>query len=171
LDAVAAGRYDRALLPWVPLMAGGSDPDTVTRWVELASTEPDERKRATLGYEALVFAEKSADFGAWEQALEGWGMVKSMWMEKNRQEALVAARAEVRAEAKAEGLAEGRAEGRAEAQQANLLRLLQVRTKQEVPADLADKIRATADQTQLERWFDVAATIDTLDAFRQQTGL
>ncbi len=147
LAAIVAGRYDRALLPWIPLMKGGSEADVISQWLEQARQEPDDRRRADLGYNALVFAEKSADPAAWRKALEGWEMVKSQVMEQSRDE------------------------GRIENGQSSLLRLLRVRTKQEVPADLTDKIRATADLTRLEGWLDIAATVDAIDPFRQQAGL
>lgn len=142
LEAIATGRYDRSLLPWVPLMAGGSTEKVITRWVGLVAGL-DEAKLADLAFNTLVFAEKSADREAWRKALEGFGMVRSETMEKTRRE--------------------GRAEG--------LLDLIQVRTGQEVPEDLATKIRSANDVVQLRTWLEAAANIDTLDQFRQKTGL
>jgi hypothetical protein len=75
--------------------------------------------------------------------LEGWEMVRSPTMEKTR----------------------------AEGEQAMLLRVLHARTKQEAPQDLATKIQATIDRARLQAWGDIAATVDSIDAFRQQTGL
>ena len=67
-------------------MKGGSEASAIARWLALAGSEPDDRMRASLGYDALVFAEKSANRGAWRKALEGWGMVRSETMEQTRHE-------------------------------------------------------------------------------------
>jgi hypothetical protein len=143
LAAITSGRYDRPLLPWIPLMKGGSEPDVIKRWKELASEEPDARKRAELGYNALVFAEKSANRGAWLEALEGWEMVKSETMEKSR------------------------AEGR----HGVVLKVVSECAKGEIPADLIAKIRACSDEDRLAAWAIAAARASSLDAFLQETGL
>jgi hypothetical protein len=141
LEAIGSGRYDRALLPWVTLMISGSDPAVIAQWMELAGQEPDARRRAELGSDLLVFAEKSADPDAWKRALEGWAMVKSQWLEQNRQE------------------------GRKEL----LIGLLS--DMGEVPADLVEKIRACMDPAQLLAWAVAAKKADTFDAFRHLAGL
>jgi len=143
LEAIRAGRYDRSLLPWVPLMKGGSGSTVIAACLELAGEATDDRWRADFGYDVLVFAEKSDDPAAWRKALEGWGMVKSMTMEKSR----------------------------AEGEQASLLRVLRARARQEAPDDLTEKIRATIDRERLQAWLDIAANVDSIDAFREQAGL
>jgi hypothetical protein len=145
LEAIATGRYDRALLPWIPLMAGGSEPTTIARWLEFMTPEhiADENRRGEMAYNTLVFAEKSSDPQAWRKALEGFGMIRSETMEKSRRE------------------------GRQE----SLLELLAVRTGVEVPPSLVEKIQACDDKAQLIAWQAIAAKIDTIDQFRQQTGL
>lgn len=155
LEAIAQGEYDRALLPWVPVMAGGSKPAIIKRWRELANGETDERRRGNLGYNALIFAEKSSEPQAWQDALKGWGMVKSKVMEQTR----------------SEGRKEGLAKGLIQGQQLMLLKFLRNRTKQEVPADLVAKIEACRDVAQLDSWGEVVVAIATIDDFRQQTGL
>jgi len=143
LEAVASGRYDRTLLPWVPLMIGGSEPAVIARWVELAGQEADVRRRAEFGSDLLVFAEKSADPDAWKRALEGWAMVKSQWLEQNR----------------------------AEGQQDSLLALISARTGAEAPADVVQIVRACHDRTQLVTW--TLAVADSKDAtgIRKALGL
>ncbi len=143
LEAIRSGEYDRALLPWLPLMKGGSEPAVIAGSLGLAREVADERWRADFGYDTLVFAEKSADPAAWRKALEGWEMVKSPVMEKSR----------------------------AEGEQASLLLFLRARTKQEPPEDLAEKIRSTTDRERLQGWITLAATADTIDTFRQQAGI
>ncbi len=143
LDGVASGLYDRALLPWVPLMLGGSDEAVIKRWADLAGQEPDGRRKAGFGYHALVFAEKCADPGAWRKALEGWGMIRSETMEKTR------------------------GEERAE----TLVETLALVTGQEVPEELSTKIRACTDRSQLRAWLAVAVKAESLEQFRTEAGL
>jgi hypothetical protein len=58
-------------------------------------------------------------------------------------------------------------EGERKRQVADLLRLLELRFPPGAPADLAGLIRSSTDLAQLSRWFDAAATVATLDDFRQ----
>jgi hypothetical protein len=146
LEAIATGRYDRALLPWIPLMAGGSEPATIARWLELVGGL-DESLLADLAYNTLVFAEKSNDPQAWSKALEGFGMIRSETMENTREE------------------------GRVETRQEDLLDVVGLRTRQTIPEELTQKIRACRNHATLRAWLAVAITVDTLDQFRQQTGL
>jgi hypothetical protein len=60
---------------------------------------------------------------------------------------------------------------RREGSQHTLINFLVARTGQAVPEDLAEQIRACHDWTRLDAWTLVAAKIDTIDQFRQQTGL
>ena len=75
------------------------------------------------------------------------------------------------AEGEARGRAEGRAKGEAESWVWSLLRVLEWRFPPGAPAEMAARIRAVADLEQLRRWFDLAFTADSLDAFRQVAGL
>lgn len=77
LAGVESGRWSRALLPWVPLMAGGDEPDLVDRWKALAEAEPDSRRKGELGGLALVFAEKIKGRDVWQRKLEGWNVEES----------------------------------------------------------------------------------------------
>lgn len=155
LAGIAAGTIARCILAWVPLMQGGAESAILAQWLELARAEPDAKRRADYGGLALVFAEAAGRRPVWKQALTGWNMVESQqvleWI--------------------AEGEAKGEVKGRAEAQAELLLRLLAVRLGPEVPPDLTEQIRGTTDAEQLQRWFDVAATAPSLEAFRQQMSL
>jgi hypothetical protein len=56
---------------------------------------------------------------------------------------------------RAQGEAEGRVGGRVQA----LLRMLELRFPPGTPADLAGRIRATADWEALSRWFNLRETV------------
>jgi len=143
LAAIGRGRCDRAILPWVALMAGGSEPRNRQRWLELAEDEPDDDLRADLGYHTRVLVEKSADPEAWLKDLEGWGMIRSATMEATRREERRVA----------------------------ILDLVRLRTRGEVPLEVVRRIETCEDNDTLRAWFAVAAGIDTMEEFRQQTGL
>jgi hypothetical protein len=151
LEQIAHEGYDRAILPWIPPMAGGCDAAVIAQWLELAGGEPDERRRADLGYNALIFAEKSENPQAWQTALEGWGMIKSQTMEKTR--------------------AEGRVEGLVEGRHQTLLLILAARTNLAVPSELVNQIDQCEDIATLDAWTRIAATISTYDEFQAQTGI
>src|SRR5262245_1663183 len=57
LEAIAGGATTPVLLPFIPLMKGGDEPGIIQRWMEVASAEPDARRRGTYGAFALIFAE------------------------------------------------------------------------------------------------------------------
>jgi predicted transposase YdaD len=150
LEAIERGEYNRALLPWIPLMQQGCEAETLTRWRALAESETNPRWKASYGVQALLFAEKSADAEVWNKALEGWGMIKSQFLEAHR----------------AEARNQGRTEGRAEGQRGLLLRLLQRRLDTMDP-ELIRRIEATTDEATLQAWFDLAMTAAP-DEIRQQ---
>jgi hypothetical protein len=50
------------------------------------------------------------------------------------------------------------------------LRVVRVRYKG-APEELSDGIRVCRDLTMLDRWFELALTVDTQEEFRRQTGL
>ena len=70
----------------------------------------------------------------------------------------------------AELLANAESKAKAEAKADSLLRVLRKRYR-ELPEELAASIRACTDGDLLERWLDVALDAETLEQFRQQTGL
>ena len=47
-----------------------------------------------------------------------------------------------------------------------ILRLLELRHRQVVPADLQAKVLASNDLEELSRWFDLAVTTESLETFR-----
>ena len=154
LAEVAAGRRGRCVLPWVVLMHGAGESGIIQAWCRLAGQEPDSRLRADLGGLARVFAELTGHARAWRQALKRWNVIESPQVR------------EWQAQARKEGRTEGRKEGEVAGRQAALLRLLQLRFKRNVPTRLATAIRRQNDPDELARWFDVAATVDSLEAFR-----
>jgi hypothetical protein len=77
LADIAAGRVDRCILPWIPLLKGGGGKGIITRWKKLAEAEPDSRLRGTYAALALVSAELTGCRPVWRKALEGWDMEQS----------------------------------------------------------------------------------------------
>ncbi len=74
--------------------------------------------------------------------------------------------AELLANAESKGAVKGAVTAKAE----SLLRVLRKRYR-ELPEELATSIRVCTDGDQLDRWLDVALDAETLEQFRQQTGL
>jgi hypothetical protein len=146
LDEVESGRVTRTALAFVPLMQNGGDPTILSRWLTVASAEPDVRRRGDLGYLAKLFAEKAGCWEEWDNVLKGWNMVISKQVQLWQ--------------------AEGKAEGKAEA----IVRLLLLRFKQ-VPEDLACRLNETTDVGQIEAWFDLAFAANSLEEFRAEAKL
>ena len=146
LAAIAIGRLDPCVLPWIPLMRGAKGPDMMEEWKRLALQEPDSRLRSDYGGIALVFAELAGIGPEWRKALEGWNVRESQqvleWQEQAREET------------------------RLQVTRRNLLRVLELRFQTSVPPDLAAAVTETTDLNALGRWFDAALTADTLDDFR-----
>jgi len=69
LDRIASGELSRALLPWVPLMRGGSEPEVVARWLQRAGQEPSSQRRLDYANLAKVFAERAGCLPVWTTAL------------------------------------------------------------------------------------------------------
>jgi len=157
MDQVERGKAPCEVLALIPLMHRGADPDMIDRWLGLAGSVPDAKRRAELVL-ARIFAELVGRQDLWIKALEGWQMQESPTIGRLL--------AEAKAEAKAEGEARGEARGRAEA----LLQVLRKRFKR-VPADLRTAILAVQEPERLTAWVDTAITADTLRLFRQQAGL
>lgn len=138
LAAIAADARLRGVLPWVPLMRRGDESAIIEEWKQLALLEPDERRRTQYATLARTLAELTVRQALWKQALEGWNVKTSQQVQ----------------------------DWKAEARQEDLLRLLERRCRTPVSADLAKVISEMFDHNQLNQWFDVAATADSLDAFR-----
>jgi hypothetical protein len=75
---IEAGLWSLCLLPWIPLMVGGDNPELVERWKRLAETEPLSRRKADFVALALIFAEKAGRKDLWEEKLRGWNVEESM---------------------------------------------------------------------------------------------
>ncbi len=150
LRDIAKGKWSRCLLPWIPLMQGSEQPGIIQKWKELASAEPDERRRGDYGGLALVFAEAARRRQVWQQVLKEWNMIRSQQVQ--------------------EWKAEARAEGRAESQAAAVIDLLNLHFGS-VPDELGASIRSTTDLATLQAWFTEAYQASSLADFRQKTGL
>jgi hypothetical protein len=158
LDAIASGEQGRCLLPWVPLTAGGDQPEVLARWKELAGQEPSARRRGEYGGLAQIFANLARCLDPWKQALEGWNVeeceIVKEWEEQGRQR----------------GLQQGRQEGRQEGQLENMrrvfLHVFEQRFPGAVPADLAAAAQAQTDVSTLMRWMDLLLTVASPDQLR-----
>jgi hypothetical protein len=91
---------------------------------------------------AVACAELARRCEVRRQALEEWNMQRS------------------------EQVLEWQQQARIETMRANLLKALQVRLHAEVPEDLVSAVEAMTDLGELSRWFELALTADSLDAFR-----
>jgi hypothetical protein len=92
LADVAAGREGQWLLALVPLMQNGGQAGTIKEWTTLAAGLEDSRLRGELGALALVLAELTPDWQAWQDALKGWNMQESQtvlgWINQGKLESL-----------------------------------------------------------------------------------
>lgn len=143
LQAISRGDLARCILPWIPLMRGGAESSTIEGWQRLASAEPQSRWRSDYAALALVFADLANCQPPWRHALEGWNMRQSQQVLEWQDEA--------------------RTETRVETKREDLLRLLQLRFADPLPADLVAAVRAQHDVAVLSQWFDTAATATSLD--------
>jgi hypothetical protein len=146
LQAIAAGRLQRCVLPWVPLMQGGAESGIIQEWLRVAEGETEESLRADYGALAVVFAELAGCRDVWRQALEEWNVQRSQQVLEWQREAQQ--RTEI------------------ELTRAHLLEALRARSGAEVPEDLASAVAAMTDFDELSRWFRLALRVDSLDAFR-----
>lgn len=62
-------------------------------------------------------------------------------------------------------------EGTLEARRKDLLRALQLRLQNPVPVELIEAVNSCADLDELERWFDLSQTANTLAEFRADAGV
>jgi hypothetical protein len=150
LDAIAAGRFSRCILPWVPLMHGGADSGIIQQWLTLAEGEPDQSLRSDYAALAVVFAALTGSRLTWGRAVEEWSMRRN-WK-------------------RSEVFEEMRVEGRLEARREALLEVLQARFDT-VPEDIATAVAEMTDVLRLSRWLRHAARAKSLDAFRSAVRL
>ncbi len=145
LEEIAAGRAPRELLALIPLMKRGSEDGIITRWLEVAGSDTDASQRGDYSL-ALVFSEAVRCRDKWETALKGFNMIESPLVREWKDAA--------------------RIEGKVD----SLVRVVKGRYKG-APDEVTEGIRSCQDLEKLDRWLDVAAMVDTLEEFRQQTGL
>jgi hypothetical protein len=92
LGLIEAKQMSRVLLVFVPLMQGGGEDGTITRWLGAAGQEEDARLRAEYASLALVMATLTDGSPAWKQALKEWNMRESEivkeWKREERIETL-----------------------------------------------------------------------------------
>ena len=150
LAGIASGELLRGLLPWIPLMRSGGEAGIIMEWRRLALEEPSVQRRGDYGGLALVFAELAGRRPVWRQALEGWNMQVS-------QQVL-------------EWQAEARVEAELARSRRDILRAIELRFHTPPPFDLTAAVSTLTDLNELSRWFDIAITSDTLDAFRTAIG-
>ncbi len=151
LQAIADQTAPRTVLPWIPLMQGGSDSGIIERWKELASAEPNAQRRADFGGLVLVFAEAANCWDVWKLALKEWNMIESKQVK------------EWQDQARKEGRQEGRREGRLE----TLLEFLQDKFGN-LPADLPAHLQSIDDGNVLRQLLLKAVHAGSLEDFQRQ---
>ena len=149
LGQVERGEAPRVLLAWIPLMKGGSEDGIIAWWKRLAEDEPNAKRKTDLKL-VLVFAELARCLEPWNKALEGFAVIRSVVVERWKDEAR----------------AEGRAEGRAE-----LLHAVLKAKFDPLPGDLLAKLGEERSLGELMKWTVAAATADSLEQFRRAAGL
>jgi hypothetical protein len=146
LADIAAGRVGLSILPWVPLRAGGGEPDLVEAWKQVAMREPDPQRRARYRDMALVFAEWTRELVNGQRGLEGWEMKESQYIKG--------------------WLNEGEMRGLVKARQADLLTVLSERIPDPVPEEVRMAVEGTNDLDTLQRWLRAAARSSSWADFR-----
>jgi hypothetical protein len=159
LARIEASGGSKALLPWVPLMSGGENPDLIDRWKVLAGAETDTRLKSQYATIALLFAAKAERKTIWEQKLEDWNVEDNSYV--NGWIAVGEKRGEAR------GKEIGKEIGMVEADRASVLRLGAKRFG-DAPANVQSAVNGIADRERLERiadrifdatdWDDLIAT-------------
>jgi len=139
LRRIASGDWTRALLPLIPLMRGGKNVAIIHQWKRVAEAEPDERKRDAYASLALVFSDVTKCRPIWTRELEGWNVKRS------------------------EQVMEWQAEAKAD----DVIKILRLRFRTELPMEVEQRVRASTDLEQLDRWLQAAVQARTLNKFRQ----
>jgi hypothetical protein len=134
LRRIRDGQESLCLLPWIPLMRGGDQPETIVQWKELANRETVTRRKADYGGLAKIFADLTDNAQLWRKNLEDWAMRESLAVK--------------------EWIAQGRTTGFQDA----LLHLLKKRLPEGVPSELVDAVQNQTDHAILDQWID--AVID-----------
>ena len=123
-------------------MRRADEPDIIELWKETASAEPDATWRNAFASLATTFSDL-ADRGAlWREALEGWNMRESPFID------------------------EVKAVGRVEGQRESLLRMLRSKFGAAVPAEVVHAIEAQSDPVILDDWIDRAVVAGSIESIR-----
>jgi len=77
LSDIESGTAPMVILPWIPLMQGGCEPDIIEKWIQIAKSEPDRERRGDFGHLAKVFAGAVGCKEVWKSRLEEWNVVRS----------------------------------------------------------------------------------------------
>ncbi|MGH7170167.1 MAG: hypothetical protein ACRELF_09895 [Gemmataceae bacterium] len=139
LARIRAEEWTRTLLPLIPLMRGGDKSSMVEKWKAVAESEPDDRRRDAYANLAWVFADATGCRPIWKQGLEDWNVKRS------------------------EQVMEWQAEAKAD----YVIKVLRLRFGPDLPAEVEQSIRNTADLEKLDRWLEEAVRSRTLNKFRQ----
>ena len=150
LAKIDAGTVGRVILPLVPLMAGGCGSAIIERWVRIAESEPDVRKRSDFGTLARIFSKLSQGPDAWQSVLKEWNVIRSPVADEFR--------------------AEGELRGELRGKVAALIAFLEARF-QSIPKDLVQRIGELDNVATLTRMLPLAATSASLSDFRKDAGL
>jgi hypothetical protein len=142
IQRIRSGELSRALLVWIPLMQTDDISGIIAQWVELATSEPDEKLRAELGALTKVFARLSSGKDQWLQALEGWNVITSPFLD------------EIRAESRTE----------------DILQTLQLRFKVNPSSEVVSRLRQTRDLARLSKWFQASVTANSYEEFLAMFG-
>lgn len=146
LARIASGELPRGVLPWIPLMRGSGESGIIAEWRRIASEEASSQRRSDFSGLALVFADLADCWEVWHRGLEGWNMRESRQVLEWQREAVI------------------------ENKRRDILRLLELRQRQGIPVDLTAIIAESNDLDELSRWFDLAATTESLETFRAAIG-
>lgn len=125
-------------------MKAMNDDDKAARFAakRLAENLPDVEMRRVYAGLAKVFAEKAGCLDVWNKELEGWQVQRSQVM------------------------VEWEAAASKWTTREHVLRVLRVRLRDEVPADLVQRVEAQESQQILTDWLDHAATVSSFDEMR-----
>jgi hypothetical protein len=137
LEQIAAGKAPMALLAWISLMKKGNDPATIQRWLEIANREADPDRKADF---ALVeaFADLTGGAEAWRQALKEFNVIESPTVNRWKAQTSI-----------------------------QILVAILERKFSPIPEEVRAKIEATTALGVLQDWALIAATADSMDAFRR----
>ena len=142
LNEIESGRLEPSLLPWIPLMEGGGNPEAIEKWKVLIGREPSAERRSQMRDFTLIFAELSKKLVLWQKALEGWEMLESQivlgWLKRGEDRGVVKKARE------------------------DLLEVIRAQLEDPVPEDLYLAIEGTNDPEMLDRWFKLALRVEEI---------